>query len=61
VAGAIGPVILGRAFDSTGSYTSLLTILSFATALAGVLMLLLPRYSRPESVTTINEAVALAE
>ena len=27
-AGAIGPVILGRAFDSTGSYTSLLVLLA---------------------------------
>ncbi len=44
IAGALGPVILGRAFDSTGSYTSLLTLLAFALALAGGLMLLLPRY-----------------
>lgn len=61
VAGAIGPVILGRAFDSTGSYTSLLTLLSFATALAGALMLLLPRYSRPEGVATASDVVAVAE
>lgn len=45
IAGAIGPVILGRAFDSTGSYTSLLTLLAFAVVLAGGLMLSLPRYS----------------
>ncbi len=44
IAGALGPVILGRAFDSTGSYTSLLTLLAVALALAGGLMLLLPRY-----------------
>lgn len=44
VAGAIGPVILGRAFDSTGSYASLLTGLAFATALAGALMLAMPSY-----------------
>ena len=50
IAGAIGPVILGRAFDSTGSYTSLLTLLAVAMALAGALMLLLPRYSRPRQV-----------
>ena len=43
IAGAIGPVILGRAFDSTGSYTSLLNLLAVAMALAGALMLLLPR------------------
>jgi MFS family permease len=44
-AGAIGPVILGRAFDATGSYTSLLTLLAAALALAAVTNLLLPRYS----------------
>ncbi len=50
IAGALGPVILGRAFDSTGSYTSLLTLLAVAMALAGALMLLLPRYSTLASV-----------
>jgi MFS family permease len=47
IAGALGPVILGRAFDSTGSYTLLLTLLALTMALAGALMLLLPRYARP--------------
>jgi predicted MFS family arabinose efflux permease len=50
IAGAIGPVILGRAFDSAGSYTSLLTLLAVAVALAAALMLLLPRYTRPEQM-----------
>src|SRR5579863_6826460 len=44
-AGAIGPVILGRAFDLTGSYTSLLVALAGALALAAAMNLLLPRYS----------------
>jgi MFS family permease len=44
-AAAIGPVILGRAFDSTGSYASLLIILAAALALAAAMNLLLPRYS----------------
>lgn len=44
VAGAMGPIILGRAFDSTGSYTSSLTLLAVAMALAGAFLLLLPRY-----------------
>jgi len=43
-AGAIGPVILGRAFDLTGSYTSLLIGLAAALALAAALNLLLPNY-----------------
>jgi len=46
IAGGLGPVILGRTFDATGSYTSLLRTLSVATAGAGGLMLLLPVYSR---------------
>ena len=50
IAGAIGPVILGRAFDSTGSYSALLTLLAVAMALAGGLMLLLPRYERTEPI-----------
>jgi MFS family permease len=43
-AGAIGPVILGRAFDLTGSYSSLLVSLAVALAFAAAMMLLLPKY-----------------
>ena len=43
-AGAAGPVILGRAFDLTGSYTSLLTILAVALAAAAAMNLFLPNY-----------------
>jgi MFS family permease len=43
-AGAIGPVILGRSFDATGSYASLLTILAGTMAAAAALLLFLPRY-----------------
>jgi MFS family permease len=46
-AGAIGPVILGRAFDVTGSYSSLLMLLAAALGLAAASNLLLPRYSTP--------------
>jgi MFS family permease len=49
-AAAIGPVILGRAFDSTGSYTSLLVILATALALAAAMNLFLPRYSDSEVI-----------
>jgi MFS family permease len=48
-AGATGPVVLGRAYDSTGSYTSLLAILAGILALAGAMNLLLPRYGGPRS------------
>jgi MFS family permease len=44
-AGAIGPVILGRAFDLTGSYASLLVLLAAALGLAALTNLLLPRYT----------------
>ena len=44
-AGAIGPVILGRAFDATGSYTSLLVLLAAALAIAAAMNLFLPKYS----------------
>jgi cyanate permease len=45
-AGAIGPVILGRAFDSTGSYSSLLVLLAGVLSLAAAMNLLLPIYSK---------------
>lgn len=44
-AGAIGPIILGRAFDATGSYGSLLSLLAGVLGLVAVMNLLLPRYS----------------
>ena len=44
-AGAIGPVILGRTFDLTGSYAALLEVLAAALGLAATTNLLLPRYS----------------
>jgi MFS family permease len=53
VAGGSGPVILGRMFDRTGSYTSTLILLGFATTLGAVLMLLLPRY--PTSLSAIED------
>jgi nitrate/nitrite transporter NarK len=43
-AGAMGPIILGRSFDLTGSYASLLVSLTVAMALAAGLLLVLPRY-----------------
>jgi MFS family permease len=46
IAGGLGPVILGRGFDLTGSYASLLRLLAASTGLGAALMLLLPSYSR---------------
>jgi MFS family permease len=44
IAGAVGPVIMGRAFDATGSYRALLVQLAAVTLVAAALLLLLPRY-----------------
>jgi MFS family permease len=43
-AGAVGPIVMGRAFDATGSYRALLLWLAVATLAAASLMLFLPRY-----------------
>jgi MFS family permease len=50
IAGAVGPVIMGRAFDLTGSYEVLLSRLSIFTLASASLLLLLPRFrSEPET------------
>lgn len=57
-AGAIGPIILGRAFDITGSYASLLGMLAAALALAAITNLLLPHY--PDRVPRDPGSLAFA-
>jgi predicted MFS family arabinose efflux permease len=47
VAGAIGPVLMGRAYDLTGSYQTLLEILAGGTLVVASLMLAMPRYANP--------------
>jgi MFS family permease len=49
-AGATGPVILGRAFDSTGSYASVLIILAIVTVVAAAAYLVLPKYSQTPAI-----------
>ncbi|HVX65026.1 MAG TPA: MFS transporter [Bryobacteraceae bacterium] len=44
IAGAIGPVLMGKAFDATGSYAALLTQLAVLTLGAAGLLLWLPSY-----------------
>ena len=41
---AFGSVVLARAFDRSGSYTSMLILFSCATFFGGVLMLAMPKY-----------------
>jgi len=47
VAGALGPILMGKAFDVTGSYQALLVRLALATLAVAALMLFLPRYHSP--------------
>jgi MFS family permease len=50
IAGAIGPVLMGKAFDASGSYTALLLWIGGSIIVVAPLMLVLPRYdttSRP--------------
>lgn len=50
IAGAIGPILMGRAFDATSSYQAFVLQLSAISLAAAILMLLLPSYHnlRPE-------------
>jgi MFS family permease len=57
IAGAIGPMIMGRAFDLTGSYTLLLSLLASAGLLSAVLMLSMPRYERALPRATLAASV----
>jgi predicted MFS family arabinose efflux permease len=59
IAGAIGPVLMGKAFDLTGSYEALLVRLAFGTFAVGALMLLLPRYAArdPEEAASAARSV----
>jgi MFS family permease len=62
VAGAIGPVLMGKAFDSTGSYESLLVQLAAAMVIVAALMLFLPRYadSTHEAASRVEPAAPAA-
>jgi cyanate permease len=44
IAGAIGPVLMGRAFDASASYQALAVKLSILTLFAAGLMLGMPAY-----------------
>jgi len=46
IAGGIGPVLMGKAFDASGSYTTLLLWIAGAIVLVAPLMLVLPRYEK---------------
>jgi MFS family permease len=62
VAGAIAPLLLGRIYDKTGSYTGILSVFSVVTMVVAVGMLLLPayRYTTGSSSSSVPESL-LAE
>lgn len=45
LAGALGPILMGKVFDATGSYEALLVRLAAGTFAVAALMLLLPKYT----------------
>jgi MFS family permease len=51
VAGAMGPIVMGRVFDATGSYAQLLVALAALTFLSALLALLLPAYPTTVAAT----------
>ena len=44
IAAAIGPILMGRAFDATGSYGSLLSAMALTTSLSACLLFAMPAY-----------------
>lgn len=45
IAGGLAPLLLGRFFDATGSYTGILSLFAALTVAAGFVMLALPKYA----------------
>jgi cyanate permease len=47
--GALGPILMGKAFDTPGSYEALLVRLALVTLAVATLMLALPRYDAAQT------------
>ncbi|HEX2520533.1 MAG TPA: MFS transporter [Terriglobia bacterium] len=61
IAAAIGPVLMGQAFDAAGSYEAFLVQLSIVTLISGGLMLLMPTYRlRTENVAAPQSSAEAA-
>jgi MFS family permease len=58
IAGAIGPILMGQAFDVSGSYEALLLRLALATLAVAGLMLFLPRYEATQMTDGAARVVA---
>jgi cyanate permease len=50
LAGVAGPILLGRAFDATGSYAAAMSQLGAITLIAAALMLTFPKLPPPSHV-----------
>jgi MFS family permease len=57
IAGAIGPILMGRAFDVAGSYGTLLPVLAGVIIAVAMLMLFLPRYEVQRSALAASQPV----
>ena len=55
IAGAIGPVLMGRAFDLAGSYAALLPLLAGVMLATAMLLLFLPRYQMPRAGLSVTQ------
>ncbi|HJZ72019.1 MAG TPA: MFS transporter [Vicinamibacterales bacterium] len=55
-AGTFGPILLGRAYDATGTYAPLLIWMAAIILAAGLLMLTLPAPARPVPAPTVPTA-----
>ena len=60
LAGAVGPLLLGRAFDSTGSYDTLLPKLAAFMFVVAPLMLTLPRYDLRTHAQGVRDTASAA-
>jgi len=57
IAGAIGPVLMGKAFDVTGSYTAFLLNLVLVAIVASSLMLFFPDYRKKDRAPHLEALV----
>ena len=56
IAGAVGPILMGRAFDVAGSYSTLLPVLAGVMLAVAILLLFLPRYQSRQTELSVTPA-----
>ena len=60
LAAAAGPIVMGLAFDATGSYATLLVRFAVVASAVAALMLLMPRYEMPRTSGLVTPHAAAA-